>query len=196
MRKNEFISDFRTLRGQTSVGRDTRATAGAQDGDHEMKNPAKYFRAIPVDLQSYYALAKFFAGIITIGGGCSLGREGPTVHIAGALASNIAGMLGVAKQGRRAGYYRVPQQDWRQHSIHLCRRMLNRNALLEGQNIEQAQRPAEVVNPDATIRDAVAKMIDKSVSLLVVISPTDETPIGIVTLHDIFRLQNQLAEAM
>jgi signal-transduction protein with cAMP-binding, CBS, and nucleotidyltransferase domain len=141
-------------------------------------------------------LAKFFAGIITIGGGCSLGREGPTVHIAGALASNIAGMLGVAKQGRRAGYYRVPQQDWRQHSIHLCRRMLNRNALLEGQNIEQAQRPAEVVNPDATIRDAVAKMIDKSVSLLVVISPTDETPIGIVTLHDIFRLQNQLAEAM
>ena len=46
--------------------------------------------------------AKFFAGVITIGGGCSLGREGPTVHIAGALASNIAGMLGVAKQGRRA----------------------------------------------------------------------------------------------
>jgi chloride channel protein, CIC family len=48
------------------------------------------------------AFAKFFAGIITIGGGCSLGREGPSVHIADALASNIAGMLGVAKQGRRA----------------------------------------------------------------------------------------------
>jgi len=47
------------------------------------------------------ALVKFFAGIITIGGGCSFGREGPTVHIAGALASNIAGILGVAKQGRR-----------------------------------------------------------------------------------------------
>jgi chloride channel protein, CIC family len=46
-------------------------------------------------------LAKFFAGAISIGGGCSLGREGPTVHIAGALASNIAGWLGVAKQGRR-----------------------------------------------------------------------------------------------
>jgi CIC family chloride channel protein len=45
--------------------------------------------------------AKFFAGAISIGGGCSLGREGPTVHIAGALASNIAGWLGVAKQGRR-----------------------------------------------------------------------------------------------
>jgi hypothetical protein len=70
-----------------------------------MKNPAKYFRAIPVDLQSYYR--PFLYGLV-----------------------------------------------------------------------------------------AVAKMIDKSVSLLVVISPTDETPIGIVTLHDIFRLQNQLAEAM
>ncbi len=46
-------------------------------------------------------IAKFFAGVISIGGGCSLGREGPTVHIAGALASNIAGWLGVAKQGRR-----------------------------------------------------------------------------------------------
>jgi CIC family chloride channel protein len=48
---------------------------------------------------------KFIAGIITIGGGCSLGREGPTVHIAGALASNVAGMLGVAKQGRRAALW-------------------------------------------------------------------------------------------
>lgn len=46
-------------------------------------------------------IAKFFAGVISIGGGCSLGREGPTVHIAGALASNIAGWLGIAKQGRR-----------------------------------------------------------------------------------------------
>jgi chloride channel protein, CIC family len=46
-------------------------------------------------------LAKFFGGVITIGGGCSLGREGPTVHIGGALASNIAGLLGAAKQERR-----------------------------------------------------------------------------------------------
>jgi CIC family chloride channel protein len=44
-------------------------------------------------------IAKFFAGAISIGGGCSLGREGPSVHIAG--ASNITGWLGVAKQGRR-----------------------------------------------------------------------------------------------
>ncbi|HZC36235.1 MAG TPA: chloride channel protein, partial [Chthoniobacterales bacterium] len=46
-------------------------------------------------------IAKFFASAISIAGGCSLGREGPTVHIAGALASNIAGWLGIAKQGRR-----------------------------------------------------------------------------------------------
>jgi chloride channel protein, CIC family len=74
--------------------------------------------------------------------------------------------------------------------------LLNRNALLSGQTIEQAQRPAEVVNPDATIREAVSQMIDKSVSLLVVTSPADGKPIGIVTLHDIIRFQNQLADAM
>jgi CIC family chloride channel protein len=47
------------------------------------------------------ALAKFFGCLITIGGGSSLGREGPTVHIAGAIASNVAGLLGAAKQERR-----------------------------------------------------------------------------------------------
>jgi CIC family chloride channel protein len=46
-------------------------------------------------------VAKFFAGVITIGGGSSLGREGPTVHIAGTLASNVAGLLGAPKQERR-----------------------------------------------------------------------------------------------
>jgi chloride channel protein, CIC family len=74
--------------------------------------------------------------------------------------------------------------------------LLNRNALLSGQTLEQAQRPAETVNPDATIREAVSKMIDKSVSLLVVTSAADGKPIGIVTLHDIIRFQNQLADAM
>jgi len=46
-------------------------------------------------------VAKFFGGVITIGGGSSLGREGPTVHIAGTLASNVAGLLGAPKQERR-----------------------------------------------------------------------------------------------
>jgi hypothetical protein len=54
--------------------------------------------------------------------------------------------------------------------------LLNRNALLSGQTLEQAQRPAETVNPDATIREAVSRMIDKSVSLLVVTLPADGKP--------------------
>lgn len=44
---------------------------------------------------------KFIAGALSVGGGCSLGREGPSVHIAGGLASNLAGAMGKARQGRR-----------------------------------------------------------------------------------------------
>ena len=44
---------------------------------------------------------KFVAGILSIGGGCSLGREGPSVQLAGGLASNLAARLGEAKQSRR-----------------------------------------------------------------------------------------------
>jgi len=45
---------------------------------------------------------KFLAGIISVGGGSSLGREGPSVQIRGTLASNLAGLTGEAKQNRRA----------------------------------------------------------------------------------------------
>lgn len=44
---------------------------------------------------------KFIAGVLSIGGGCSLGREGPSVQLAGGLASNLAGLLGEPKQRRR-----------------------------------------------------------------------------------------------
>ncbi len=44
---------------------------------------------------------KFIAGVLAIGGGGSLGREGPSVHIAAGLASNMAGLMGEAKQSRR-----------------------------------------------------------------------------------------------
>jgi CIC family chloride channel protein len=44
---------------------------------------------------------KFIAGVLSIGGGCSLGREGPSVQVAGGLASQAAGMLGEPKQSRR-----------------------------------------------------------------------------------------------
>lgn len=48
------------------------------------------------------AVVKFIAGVISIGGGQSLGREGPTVQIGSNLASSLAGLLGVSKQNRRA----------------------------------------------------------------------------------------------
>jgi len=44
---------------------------------------------------------KFAAGVLAIGGGASLGREGPTVQLSAAFASNVASFLGVAKTGRR-----------------------------------------------------------------------------------------------
>lgn len=47
------------------------------------------------------AWIKFVAGVISIAGGQSLGREGPTVQIGSNLASSLAGLLGVSKQSRR-----------------------------------------------------------------------------------------------
>ncbi len=44
---------------------------------------------------------KFIAGILAIGGGGSLGREGPSVHVASGLASALAGLTGEVKQNRR-----------------------------------------------------------------------------------------------
>jgi CIC family chloride channel protein len=44
---------------------------------------------------------KFIAATLQIGGGSSLGREGPSVQLAGAGASLLAGMVGEPKQKRR-----------------------------------------------------------------------------------------------
>jgi CIC family chloride channel protein len=48
------------------------------------------------------AAVKFVAGVLSIGGGSSMGREGPSVQLAGAVASNLAALTGEAKQNRRA----------------------------------------------------------------------------------------------
>lgn len=47
-------------------------------------------------------LIKFVAGILSIGGGNSLGREGPSVFIGSGVASNADGVFGTPKRGRRA----------------------------------------------------------------------------------------------
>jgi CIC family chloride channel protein len=45
---------------------------------------------------------KFIGGALSVGGGSSLGREGPSVQLAGGLASQLSGYLGTAKNERRA----------------------------------------------------------------------------------------------
>jgi len=50
----------------------------------------------------HIAWIKFIAGAICIGGGQSLGREGPSVQMGSNAGSSLAGLLGVPKQNRRA----------------------------------------------------------------------------------------------
>jgi len=47
------------------------------------------------------AWVKFVAGVLSIGGGASLGREGPSVQLAAAVASSTADVMGEPKQSRR-----------------------------------------------------------------------------------------------
>ncbi len=52
-----------------------------------------------VNLRS--AVVKFVAGVLTLGGGTSLGREGPSVFVGGGLASNVSALFGYPKTSRR-----------------------------------------------------------------------------------------------
>ncbi len=44
---------------------------------------------------------KFIAGALSVGGGASLGREGPSVQLASGVSSQLGGFLGMAKHRRR-----------------------------------------------------------------------------------------------
>jgi CIC family chloride channel protein len=57
----------------------------------------KDFGAVPWRV----AWVKLVAGILSVGGGSSLGREGPSVQLAGAVGSSVAAWLGEPKQARR-----------------------------------------------------------------------------------------------
>ena len=47
-------------------------------------------------------IVKFIAGIVSIGGGASLGREGPSVFLGSGVASFLSGYTGSPKRQRRA----------------------------------------------------------------------------------------------
>jgi CIC family chloride channel protein len=46
-------------------------------------------------------IIKYVAGAITIGGGTSLGREGPSVFLGSAIATNLSGVFGFSRRQRR-----------------------------------------------------------------------------------------------
>lgn len=58
----------------------------------------KDFGCVPLRV----VVVKFLAGALSVSGGSSLGREGPSVQISGGLASNLAGWAGEARSHRRA----------------------------------------------------------------------------------------------
>jgi len=73
--------------------------------------------------------------------------------------------------------------------------LIDRNKILNNQSSKIEADPAQAIAAHSTISEAVATMVENSISLLVVLSAAENTPIGIVTLHDVLRLQNQLSDA-
>ena len=74
--------------------------------------------------------------------------------------------------------------------------LIDRKGVLSGPSANISVEPAETVPADATIKEAVAKMVENSRSLLVVLSTAENVPIGIVTLHDVLRLRQQQSDAV
>ena len=72
--------------------------------------------------------------------------------------------------------------------------LIDRNKILNSQSSKIEADRGQTIGANSTIREAVATMVENSISFLVVLSATENTPIGIVTLHDVLRLQNQLSD--
>jgi CIC family chloride channel protein len=72
--------------------------------------------------------------------------------------------------------------------------LIDRSEIQSNQLAKVAVVPARATPAHSTIREAVAIMVENSLRLLVVVSTTEYTPIGIVTLHDVLRLQNKLSD--
>jgi predicted transcriptional regulator len=73
--------------------------------------------------------------------------------------------------------------------------LIDRDKISSSQSPKIPIEPAIAIPADSTIREAVTTMVENSMSLLVVSSIAENAPIGIVTLHDILRLQHQLSDA-
>ena len=73
--------------------------------------------------------------------------------------------------------------------------LIDRNKILNNQSSKIEVELAWALPAHTTIRKAVATMVENSMRLLVVLSTSENTPIGIVTLHDVLRLQNQQSDA-
>jgi CBS domain-containing protein len=74
--------------------------------------------------------------------------------------------------------------------------LIDRDEILNKQSTKISIEPVGAIPAHATIREAIAKMVGNSISLLIVLSTAENTPIGIVTLHDVLRLQQQLSDAV
>ncbi len=74
------------------------SSAAAGSGIPQLK--ADYWREMG-DVRMKTVWIKFVSGVLSIGGGNSLGREGPSVFVGGGLAANVAGVLGVPRRERR-----------------------------------------------------------------------------------------------
>ena len=97
-----LIASFLTIMGSSLVvGLLLNLVAPLAAGSGIPQLKAAYWKETGV-LSLKDVVIKFVAGVLSIGGGMSLGREGPTLFMGGGLASNIAKWFKVPKHLRRA----------------------------------------------------------------------------------------------